>query len=129
MGDHAAVEEPLIAVLSGRVSYKRVVDFVQWTWASAKLTPEEWFDGIRDHKLAYEPHPGVIGTVQWQGEMTCGDNPFVWARLVRNARVEASGDERRSNGCKPVGYEPDECDSDGCGGVEAKSHYACPWWV
>ncbi len=94
MGDHAAVEEPLIAVLSGRLSYKRVADFVKWTWASAKLTPEEWFDGIRNRKLAYEPHPGVIGTAQWQGEMTCGHNPFVWARLVRNARVEVSGDER-----------------------------------
>ncbi len=94
MGNHAAVEEPLIAVLSGRLSYKRVADFVKWTWASAQLTPEEWLDGIRNRKLAYEPHPGAIGAVQWQGEMTCGHNPFVWARLVRNARVEVSGDER-----------------------------------
>jgi hypothetical protein len=94
MGAHAAVESPLIAILSGRLGYSRVAEFVKWTWASAMLTPEEWLDGVRHRRLAYEPESGRIGTIPWSGEMSCGHNPFVWARLVRNARVEGNGVDR-----------------------------------
>ncbi len=94
MGDYAAVEDPLIAILSHRLGYSRVAEFVKWTWASATLTPEEWLAGMRHRRFAYEPQPERIGGVPWAGDMSCGHNPFVWARLVRNARTEGSSAER-----------------------------------
>jgi hypothetical protein len=91
MGQHAAVEKPLIAILDRRIGYARISDFVRWTYASS-LSAYDWLDALKTRRFAYEPVRGTVGGIPCDFEMSCGHNPWVFARLVKNVRVQGNGD-------------------------------------
>jgi hypothetical protein len=95
MGEHAKVDNPLVAILDRRLGYARVAEFVRLTWASAMLTPEELIAGARARRFPYEPRRGARGGIPIDFEMDCGHNPFLFARLVRNIRIESDDDGAR----------------------------------
>lgn len=110
LGDHATPQEPVAAVLSPRLSAHRVLEIVELLYANASYDPSKRIAIAKNRKE--NPHParfGVLHGVPWEGEITCGHNPWLEARLVRNLRAEknATGQERfvwdeRPKPCNPL---------------------------
>lgn len=89
MGDHAEVEDQVAAILNYRTSPERVRRFVELLYASRFYSYSEKLLFAKDRKR--NPYPAEFGAVNglpWQGQVTCGHNPWLFARLVENLRVE-----------------------------------------
>jgi hypothetical protein len=94
-GDHAAVSEPFIAVLSSRTSAKKVRDLVQLLYMLHSSSQAEIPRFARSPKQ--NPYQAAFGTMEmiddhgthtvtWEGQIICGHNPWIEARLVANVR-------------------------------------------
>jgi hypothetical protein len=99
-GDHAAVEQPVAAMLRPQTSADQVRRVVELLYAARQYQPDEMLDAIR--RTGHNPYPARLGTVNfdpdgsartygvpWEGEISCGHNPFLLARL---ATVRPVGD-------------------------------------
>lgn len=91
-GKHAAVEQPVVAILSPRLSGQRVRQTVGLLYASLSCTPDEMLEIARDGDS--NPHRAQFNTISarldgreaqvpWSGEVVCGHNPFLVARKAR----------------------------------------------
>jgi hypothetical protein len=83
VGDHAKRADVIAAVLNPRLSTKRVRDIVELLYANEYYSLRERMACARDRRT--NPYPAVFGSVdgvQWPGQITCGHNPFLFARLV-----------------------------------------------
>jgi len=104
-GDHAEVKDRFVAVLDYRYSSETVRQFVEWVYASRWLSFYEQL-AFAKHRNS-NPYRAQFGTIETRGEaelpprvrypgqITCGANPWLWARLVHNleAWVDQSGSE------------------------------------
>jgi hypothetical protein len=100
-GDHAAVERPVAAILDPRLGTAHMVRVVEALYAAREYQPDEMLLAMR--RCGHNPYPARYGTapfidrngerkqVRWNGEIICGHNPFLLARL---ARVRPLGDGR-----------------------------------
>jgi hypothetical protein len=89
-GDHAAVEQPVAAVLRPQTSGDQVLRIVEILHASRQYEPDEMLFAIR--RNGHQPYPaqfGTIGGVPWMGEVVCGHNPYL---VARKAGVWPAGD-------------------------------------
>ena len=94
-------KDKIVSILSGRLSAKTVLKYVERLYVDLEYSFSD--------KLAYakkpkdNPYPaqfGSINNVPWQGEITCGHNPFLYARRVMNIRVELD-----SNGAEQLHWD------------------------
>jgi hypothetical protein len=88
VGDHAKRADVIAALLNPRLSAKRVGDIVELLYANEYYSLGERMAYIPKKKK--NPYPAVFGRVdgvQWRGQITCGHNPFLFARLVDDLRV------------------------------------------
>ncbi len=102
VGDHARVDQPVAAILPRRFGHEIVQRIVEALYAEREYTPAEMLEAARDRgHNPYRAHlgsccviteDGSLGTVAWQGEIICGHNPHLVARL---ARVWPDGDAVR----------------------------------
>ncbi|HYM46072.1 MAG TPA: hypothetical protein VES65_07935 [Solirubrobacteraceae bacterium] len=92
-GDRAAVEEPVAAILSPRLGGEQVRRAVEMLYASASYSPDEMLRAAQQHG-SFNPYPAEFATVsvkvngqtarvRWEGEITCGHNPWLTARKAR----------------------------------------------
>jgi hypothetical protein len=90
-GDHAAVDQPVAAVLRPQTGAHQVMQIVELLHAARQHTPTEMLSMIR--RGGHRPYPARLGTVRfdpadgpvnvrWSGEVSCGPNPFLVARLA-----------------------------------------------
>lgn len=89
-GVHAAVEQPIAAVLRPQTGAEQVRRIVEVLHASRQYAPDEMLAAIRRH--GHHPYPAQFGRLRgapWMGEVICGHNPYLIARL---AMVLPSGD-------------------------------------
>jgi hypothetical protein len=96
IGDHARPSERVAAVLGPRLSGRRVAEIVELLYANASYDPSERIALLKNG--APNPYPARFGSLRgasWEGEICCGHNPWLQARLVDNLRVE----------CDPSGAE------------------------
>ncbi len=96
-GEHAAVEDPIVAILSARMSGKTVRRYVGFHYASRMATLREKLDQARYNNPAQPTYPAEfvrIGPqqIQWQGHITCGHNPWLYARKVDNLQIVKNDD-------------------------------------
>lgn len=96
IGDHARVDEPVIAILSPNLGVDNVKTFVERFYAATTYTPGEKLQFMRDPKS--NPYRATLGTVKvtmedgtisqipWAGEVICGHNPFIHASLVTDLK-------------------------------------------
>jgi hypothetical protein len=75
--------DPPLAVLDYRLSHSSVRDIVELLWAVDRYTPEEQLRYVKSPKD--NPYPASVSLFQ---RITCGHNPFLFARLVRDLRLE-----------------------------------------
>ena len=93
MGDHAQPERKIAAVFKPQLSGRRVRELVEFLYASLEYQPFEQLEivcGLRSN-----PYPATFGTLQgvrWEGEVTCGHNPYLCGRLVDELVIPPDGE-------------------------------------
>jgi hypothetical protein len=75
--------EPPVAVLDYRLGSSRVAEIVQLLFAVHQYTPEEQLRYVKWPKD--NPYPATVNKFQ---RITCGHNPFLFARHVSDLRME-----------------------------------------
>lgn len=96
IGNHAAVEKPLIAVLSARCSPDKVKDYVYFLYNYVGGIPvDERLAMARYNKPllpAYIADYGEIDGVPWMAWISCGHNPRIRATLAEGAKAICGDD-------------------------------------
>lgn len=92
-----AQRKRVVSVLSGRTSSEKVREHVEQLHVDLLYSLHEKVTYARDRKA--NPYPAEfvrIDGVQWSGRMTCGHNPHLVARKVKNLRIvqNAQGAEK-----------------------------------
>lgn len=88
-GPHAAVGQPLAAILSPRTGEKQLLQILEVLHAARAYTPEEVL--AHTQPKAHNPYPaewhrvrveinGQVQHPQWTGMAMCGHNPYLVAR-------------------------------------------------
>jgi hypothetical protein len=88
--------QPVVAVLDYRLGAKSVRDIVKLLFAVQQYTPEEQLRYVKSPKD--NPYPAAVSMFQ---RITCGHNPFLFARQVSDLRME--GDELKWTRPPPEG--------------------------
>jgi hypothetical protein len=81
------------AVFSPRLGAKSVRAAVHAIYAATEFVTREkirW--AIRPDENPYPAMYNTVGGVRWEGQILCGHNPFLFARLVDELRVEQTPD-------------------------------------
>lgn len=87
-GDHAKPDQKIVSVQSSRLSPERVRDYVERLYASMRYTPcEKLAYAVAPRKNLYRAQFDSVGGVPWQSRITCGHNPWLYARLVMDIRL------------------------------------------
>jgi len=92
-GDHAKRADKVAAILNPRLGGERVRELVEFLYIfhTASLSEKLSRAANRDQN----PYPAKFGTlngVAWEGEIHCGPNPWLLARLVDDLIVERDQD-------------------------------------
>jgi hypothetical protein len=81
-GSTGVPEDPVVAVLNSRMSPRSVKEFVELLYATLRYSSRD--------KVLYattpkdNPHPATMTAFQ---KITCGDNPWLYARRVSNLKI------------------------------------------
>ena len=89
IGDHAKKDKPFITVLNYRRSSEYVRKFVEQLYAIYYYSDQEILALARNKEN--NPYPAefnAIKGVTWAEQITCGHNPFIFARLVDDLKFE-----------------------------------------
>lgn len=96
VGEHAAVEQPVAAILPVQSSPETVKVLMERLYASSTYTPEEMLAalpprGHNPYRATYGSitvyDRGVPVTVPYTGQLICGHNPHLYARPVSCLRI------------------------------------------
>ncbi|MGD0519765.1 MAG: hypothetical protein ABSA48_00790 [Terracidiphilus sp.] len=92
-GDHAKQDDKVVAVFNPRLGDNHIRDLVEFLYMTHCYTISE--------RLAYSLHPksnpyrahfGELDGMPWGGEIICGHNPYLRARLVDDLTIERNDD-------------------------------------
>ena len=89
-GDHAKVDNPIVAIINPRKSARRVLELVEQLYVINTFSFEEQMGYANNRK--FNPYPAQFGNVegiQWEGQIFCGHNPWLFARKVSNLHTES----------------------------------------
>ena len=93
-GDCAAAEEKdrIVAVLNSRLSAERVREIVELLYVNATYSLSERLEYA--NRKQFNPYPAQFGWTA--GEVTCGHNPWLYARIVDQLQIERdeAGEEK-----------------------------------
>ncbi|MFA5115680.1 MAG: hypothetical protein WC486_00150 [Candidatus Omnitrophota bacterium] len=97
VGDHAKPERKIAAIFNPRWSAERIREYVELIYVNSYYSISERISYAKNRR--FNPYPAEfarINGVTWQGQITCGPNPFLFARLVDNlVAADDSDDEER----------------------------------
>jgi hypothetical protein len=94
IGDHARRDLKVVAIISSRRSSRWVQEFIEQRFVDLEYTLSERVAYARNRKKSpYLVELDRLGGVPWHGRMTCGPNPHLYARLVKNLRVVVDAKE------------------------------------
>lgn len=82
--------EDYVTVLSARLHERNVAAFVELFHVVANYEPEEQIAQAR-YNNPHNPYPARIH----RGTIDCGHNPYLYARKVKNFRIEQGDDGKR----------------------------------
>lgn len=92
IGNYAAMPEKVACILNSRTSPERVREILELLYANTKYNLSERLNYARRHFNPYPAQFGSIEGVTWTGEITCGHNPWLYARLVESLLIESDPD-------------------------------------
>ena len=88
-GNHAAVDDPVVTVLSARTRAEDVRRYVEQRYIEETASPEEKLSYARYNQPQEPPYPARLE----QGRrIDCGHNPWLHASVVDDLRVEMDAD-------------------------------------
>ncbi len=87
-GDHAAVEDPVVTVLSARIGAEDVRRYVERRYIEATASLDEKLSYARYNQPQEPPYPAQLE----RGRISCGHNPWLEALVVDDLRVEKDAD-------------------------------------
>lgn len=90
------MEDNIAAILDSRLSGKRVLEIVELLFVNSQYSPSERLRYANGKK--FNPYPARFGTLEgvpWEGEVFCGHNPYLHARLVDDCRIVGEGVNER----------------------------------
>ena len=96
-GDHACPKERIAAILSPRLSAKHVRELVEFIYLNASFTVAERIRIMKNPNT--NPYPAQFAStdgIPWGGQINCGHNPWLFARIVDNLRVLGSEEESKN---------------------------------
>jgi hypothetical protein len=97
-GEHAKRDEKVAAVFDSRVSPGRIREYVELLYAHETYTLSEriaWCLGNQNRN----PYPAEfvkLEGVPWEGEIHCGHNPYLRARLVDELTIRRGKDGKET---------------------------------
>jgi hypothetical protein len=96
VGDHAAHNPKIAAVLDSRIGAERVRELIEFLYLVTNSSSREKLEWA---SRKYNPYPAKFmdrNGVPWHRAIHCGDNPFLLARHASNVAVslDASGNEQ-----------------------------------
>lgn len=86
-GDESKPAEKVAAILDYRLSSDSIQRIVELLYVNSHYTLRE--------RLLYakkRPNPRLARTMGWDGEIECGQNPHLYARMVTHLHVRIRGD-------------------------------------
>ncbi|MDK3075482.1 hypothetical protein QO034_20615 [Sedimentitalea sp. JM2-8] len=90
IGDHAAVAQPIVAVLSARTSPDAVKKQIELLYL-AQQSLRDQMEMARYNKPRENPYPAeFVG--RWPGAITCGHNPYLEAFLADDVEIIQAAD-------------------------------------
>lgn len=92
-GDHAKPAEKVVAIFNPRLGAERVRELVELLYIQSGASLDEKLSWAVDRSR--NPYPAQFGSLNgapWQGEIHCGHNPWLFARLVDDLWV-ATGED------------------------------------
>jgi hypothetical protein len=104
-GDRAKRYNKVAAIFNPRFGEDRVRQLVEFIYLSAEYSLSERMGFAKDPK--HNPYPAEFGSldgVPWRGEINCGHNPYLFARLVDDLTVEADAHGNEKPSWKERGY-------------------------
>jgi hypothetical protein len=103
-GNHARRDPKVVAVFRPQLSGERVCELVEYLYSSSEYTLRErvhWTFNLKENP--YRAQFGTIGGIPWSGEIVCGDNPFLKARLVDDLVVDGENNVTWTECPRPTG--------------------------
>ena len=88
IGDHAAVDDPVVAILNARTGAEEVRRYVERRYIEETASLREKLSYARYKKPAYPAEFERMKGVSYTGQIHCGHNPWLYARLVDDLRAE-----------------------------------------
>ena len=81
-------EERIAAIISCRSSAKRVNELVELLYVNTEFTLDERLLYARNRSTPYRAEFVPVAGVPWEGQIICGHNPHLFARLVDDLRLD-----------------------------------------
>ena len=92
-GEHAKRDDKVAAVLNSRLPAEQVRRIVEFVYTSAYNSLSERLSyATGKAQNPYAASFSTLGRVKWEGQITCGHNPYLFARLVDNFIVKQNQD-------------------------------------
>ena len=89
-GDAAAVADVVVGMLNPRWGDKRVADIVEFLYSNTTANVSELSHYAK--KPSNNPYRAEIRS----GRIHCGHNPFLYARIVSDLKIEITSDDKES---------------------------------
>ena len=86
-GNHAEPPRKIVEILSPHLSPERVRHIVELLYHRDSLLAEKVAWRLRKRRQPYKAEFPAVDGVQWTGQIICGHNPWLLARLVDNLIV------------------------------------------
>lgn len=87
-GNHAAVDNPIVTVLSARTNIKDIQAYVEQRYIEATASLDEKLDYARYNDPVEPPYRAR----RERGVIHCGHNPWLEAKKVDDLKVEVDGE-------------------------------------
>lgn len=105
-GDHARPDDDNVEILSPRLSPERVREFTELIYHRTSSPSEKISWRLRKEGQVYPAAEfAIVEGIPYHGWITCGNNPFVTARRVKDLSVSADANGRQvltwTNECTP----------------------------
>ena len=79
----------IVAIINYRYPPIKIKDIIELLYINNRLTLSERLKYAKNRKN--NPYPAEFESIKgvpWQGRITCGHNPWLYARIVDNLRIE-----------------------------------------
>jgi len=97
-GEHAKRKDPFAAILSPRLSSRKISEIIEFMYRLAEYSPSDQAGYVKN---GMPKHSATIDrTLDGRIHIHCGDNPFLRARLVDDLTVERNADGKEIVQCK-----------------------------